>query len=231
MKAREASQALHALANSEKATLLQRFFKTGKGQYAEGDRFLGVMAPEMRRLTKQFEDLSLSETARLLRSPFNEERLLALFILGQQYEKGTVSDQNAICRLYLKNLNRVNNWNLVDASAPSILGPHLMNRSRTPLYRLAKSKDLWKRRVAVVSTLHAIRNHDFSDILKLSVLLLEDEHDLMHKACGWMLREVGKRDVKTLERFLKKYRHRMPRTMLRYAIERFPEKQRKAYLA
>lgn len=230
MKYINARKALHALANQNKAIFLQRFFKTGKGQYAEGDRFLGVMVPDVRRLVRQFSELRLSEIERLLCSSYNEERLLALLILNRQYSKGDAAVKNATYRCYIKNLSKVNNWNLVDASAPYIMGTHLKNQSRAVLYKLVKSKNLWRRRIAVVSTFHFIKHNDFNDTIKLSALLITDNHDLIHKACGWMLREVGKRDVRILEMFLQKYKGLMPRTMLRYAIERLPEVKRKAYL-
>jgi 3-methyladenine DNA glycosylase AlkD len=226
----DARKALHSRSLPEKAGILQRFFKTGKGEYAEGDRFLGVVVPAIRQLVKQFAGLKLPEVERLVRSPYNEERLLALLIWEGQYRKGDAGAKQAVYRGYLKNLDRVNNWNLVDASAPYIVGAHLVSRSRALLFKLARSKNLWRRRIAIVSTLHFIRRGDFQDALRLAAQLLRDEHDLIHKACGWMLREIGKKDIKPLEAFLRKHASRMPRTMLRYAIERFPERERQAYL-
>lgn len=225
-----AQAALHELANPKQAALLSRFFKTGKGEYAEGDRFLGIMVPSVRLVARKFQTLPLSSVERLLKSPFNEERLLGLVILIRQFEKGDADEQRAIYRLYRRNLKSVNNWNLVDISAPRILGAYLLNRKRTQLYTLARSKNLWLRRVAVLSTFQFIQAGEFNDSLKLTKMLLTDSHDLMHKACGWMLREIGKRDVAVLERFLMRNHHQMPRTMLRYAIERLPERKRRFYL-
>lgn len=227
--AKLAHEALIALENPEKAKFLAGFFKTGKGQYAEGDRFLGIPVPEVRNVVRQFKNLSLCECEELLQSVYNEERLLALLILVGQFQKG--KNQVAICRLYLKHRKQVNNWNLVDASAPLILGLHLVNRERDVLYKLAKSRFLWDRRIAIVSTFAFIRNNDFDDTLKITALLLNDAEDLLHKACGWMLREVGKRNTPVLEQFLQQHGSKMPRTMLRYAIERFPEDRRKLFLA
>jgi 3-methyladenine DNA glycosylase AlkD len=227
---RQAHAAVMALADAEKGKFLQRFFKTGQGEYGEGDRFLGITVPAIRRLAKTFRELGLSETERVLQSPYNEERLLALIILDEQYRRGDPQVQQAVVDCYLKNLHRVNNWNLVDGSAPYILGQHLLRRSRALLYRLVESSSLWDRRIAVVATFAFIREGDFADTLKLTERLLEDEEDLMHKACGWMLREVGKRAQPELEAFLKRHHRAMPRTMLRYAIERFPAEQRREFL-
>ncbi len=228
---RQAHVALLELANPAKAAFLAGFFKTGKGQYAEGDRFLGITVPEIRRVSRQFRQLGLSQIERLLQSAYNEERLLALLILGDAYRKGDTRAHRAVCRCYLQNRARVNNWNLVDASAPYILGAHLLRRKRTVLYRLARSPNLWDRRIAVLATFAFIRESDFADTLELTRRLLDDRHDLMHKACGWMLREIGKRDPATLEDFLRQHHRAMPRTMLRYAIERFTPARRKAFLS
>jgi 3-methyladenine DNA glycosylase AlkD len=227
---RQAHAALLGLADPAKAAFLEGFFKTRKGQYAEGDRFLGITVPAIRRLSRQFRQLGLSQIERLLRSPFNEERLLALLILGDSYRRGAAPARQAVCRCYLRNRSRVNNWNLVDASAPYILGAYLLPRKRTALYRLARSQNLWDRRIAVLATFAFIREGDFADTLELTRRLLQDKHDLMHKACGWMLREIGKRDPIVLEDFLRQHHRAMPRTMLRYAIERFPPARRQAYL-
>jgi 3-methyladenine DNA glycosylase AlkD len=228
---RQAHAALLALANPAKAAFLAGFFKTGKGQYAEGDRFLGITVPAIRRISRQFRQLGLSQIERLLRSSYNDERLLALLILVDAYRAGDAPTREAVCRCYLRNRSRVNNWNLVDVSAPYILGAHLLRRKRTVLYRLARSPILWDRRIAVLATFAFIREGDFADTLELIRRLLNDKHDLMHKACGWMLREIGKRDPATLETFLQEYHRMMPRTMLRYAIERFTPVRRKAYLS
>lgn len=227
---RHAHKALMALANPMKAAVTAGFFKTGKGQYAQGDRFLGVTSPEITKLARQFHHLGLEDCERLLQSAYNEERALSLTILSGLYVRGDDATKNKVYRLYLKNRHRVNNWNLVDGSAPNILGTHLLARDRSLLYELAQSPSLWDRRIAIVATLTFIRVENFSDTLKLSELLLADKHDLMHKACGWMLREVGKRNQPVLEKFLKRHYRVMPRTMLRYAIERFSSERRSAYL-
>lgn len=226
-----AHRALLALKNRDKAIILGRFFKTAKGEYGYGDRFLGVMVPSIRQLSRRFEELRLAEVQPLMRSQYNEERLLGLLILGRRFAIGGDGERTKIKALYMRNLRYVNNWNLVDLSAPYILGPYLLGRSSAPLYRLARSENIWMRRVAVLSTLSFIRAGRFDDTLKLAELLLADEHHLMHKACGWMLREVGKRDPLVLETFLQKHLRNMPRTMLRYAIERFPEAKRRRYLS
>jgi 3-methyladenine DNA glycosylase AlkD len=184
----------------------------------------------LRRLAREVRRLSLSDAVRLLRSPIHEERLLALLILTDAYERADESGRAAIYRLYLKNLARVNNWDLVDCSAPRIVGRHLKERPRKILFRLARSKTLWNRRVAVLATFYFIRQDDFGDSLRLAELLLDDGHDLMHKAVGWMLREMGKRDVAELKKFLRKHAARMPRTMLRYAIEKLSGRERQFYL-
>jgi 3-methyladenine DNA glycosylase AlkD len=227
----EADAVLLTHANPAKAEFLAVFFKTGPGEYGEGDRFLGITVPVIRRLARQFRRLSLSDCKRLLNSPYNEARLLALEILIDRYENGDAATKESIYRFYLKNRHRVNNWNLVDGSAPYIVGSHLIERDRSVLYELVRSTSLWDRRIAVVATLAFIRGGNVKDTLKLSELLLADQHDLIHKACGWMLREVGKRDQLELESFLRQHHAVMPRTMLRYAIERFPLMKRKAYLA
>jgi 3-methyladenine DNA glycosylase AlkD len=226
----QAHAALLALANPEKAAFLARFFKTGKGQYAEGDRFLGIMVPAIRRVSRQFRQLGLADVERLLRSAYNEERLLALLILVATYRAGDAHKREVVCGCYLRNRSRINNWNLVDASAPYILGAHLLRRKRALLYQLARSPNLWERRMAVLATFAFIREDDFGDTLELTRRLLDDQRELMHKACGWMLREIGKRDRSVLERFLLEHHRAMPRTMLRYAIERFPPARRLAYL-
>lgn len=217
---------LHALADPDKAKILQSFFKTGPGQYGQGDVFLGVTVLKSRQLAKKYAGVSLDEVKDLLYSKIHEERLIGLLILVERYE----DDPRGVARFYLKNLRQVNNWDLVDLTAPKILGPFLEKSDRSLLYDLARSKVLWKRRVAIIATFHFIRAGDFSDALKISEILLCDEHDLMHKAVGWMLREIGKRDIKTEDAFLKMHHKKMPRTMLRYAIERFSGQKRRAYL-
>lgn len=230
MDHRQAHAALLALANPNKAEFLAGFFKTGKSQYAEGDRFLGITVPAIRQIARQFRQLGLTDCERLLQSAYNDERLLALLILVEQYQKGDVGIKNRVYQVYLTNRRRVNNWNLVDSSAPYIVGAHLLQQDRSLLYQLAQSPSLWERRIAVLATFAFIRAGDFADTLKLTEQLLGDEHDLMHKACGWMLREVGKRNQSVLEGFLRQHHAIMPRTMLRYAIERFAPAKRTGYL-
>jgi 3-methyladenine DNA glycosylase AlkD len=208
-----------------------RFFKCGPGQYGEGDAFLGVMVPPLRALSKQYASIDVAESVALLQSKWHEVRLLALMILVHQYERGDDAKRAEIYRHYLANTNRINNWDLVDVSAHKIVGACLRDRDRSPLLALARSESLWERRIAIIATLDFIRNDDFADTLRLAEILLTDRHDLIHKASGWMLREVGKRDQPTLERFLGKHARVMPRTMLRYAIERFPPELRAKYMA
>jgi 3-methyladenine DNA glycosylase AlkD len=230
MTAEEIRKRLRRLADPEKAKLLQRFFKTGPGEYGEGDRFLGIMVPVIRKQVREFHDTSLPEVRKLLASPIHEERLLALLLFVKKYENGDDAQKKKIYDLYLKSTRYINNWDLVDLTAVKIVGPHLKEGARQPLYRLARSKDLWERRIAILSTFHFINNRDYADSLALAETLLDDEEDLIHKAVGWMLREVGKRNPFALEKFLRKHYRAMPRTMLRYAIERFPEAKRKKYL-
>ena len=221
---------LRRSASPKDARNLSRYFKTVPGEYGAGDRFIGVRVPALRRLAREFRALLPPAAARLLQSPIHEARLLALLILTNAYERAGESGRVAIYRLYLKNLARVNNWDLVDCSAPRIAGQHLEERPREILFRLARSKFLWRRRVAVLATFHFIRRGDFADALRLAEFLLDDEQDLMHKAVGWMLREIGKRDLAELKKFLRRHAARMPRTMLRYAIEKLPERERQSYL-
>lgn len=221
---------LRQFASKEKARVLQRFFKTGPGEYGEGDIFLGVVVPDIRSVAKEFQSAPLREVILLLRSAIHEERLLALFMLVSAYARGDDYLKKNIYSLYLRNTKYINNWDLVDLSSPNIVGAHLLDRSRIPLYTFAKSRDLWKRRIAMLATFHFIKQNDFNDTLCLSKILLTDEHDLIHKAVGWMLREVGKRDLSAEEKFLQQHFRKMPRTMLRYAIERFPEGKRRKYL-
>jgi 3-methyladenine DNA glycosylase AlkD len=222
---------LKKLANPGQAKILRGFFKTGKGEYGEGDIFLGIKVPVQRKLAEEFKDLKLSDIQRLLNSKIHEERLIALFILVDRYASASSAQVKIkIFSFYLKNAKNINNWDLVDLSAPNIIGNYLSDKPRSILYKLVKSKNLWERRIAVLATFTFIRNNDFKDILKISKMLLRDEHDLMHKAVGWMLRETGKRDEKELKNFLDKYYKKMPRTMLRYSIEKLSEKKRKFYL-
>ena len=216
------------LGDPEKAKILLRFFKTGKGEYGEGDRFLGVSLPNQRLVAKRYAHVSLAELQSLLSSKTHEFRLTALIILVHKYKKA--EDKKPVVDFYLKNVRQVNNWDLVDLSAPNILGKHLLDKKRDLLYKMAASDNIWGRRIAIISTLEFIRNDEFADTLKISETLLKDKHDLIHKAVGWMLREVGKRDVAVLEAFLNKHCKVMPRTMLRYSLEKFDPKKREFYM-
>lgn len=222
--------ALKKKANTERRDASMWFFKTEKGQYGAHDEFIGVTVPDQRKVAKEHRTLPLKDVATLLKSKIHEHRLTALFILLGQMKRGTEAERDAIAKLYLQNLAHINNWDLVDASAHYILGPYYEARDRQKLYTLARSRDLWKRRVAIITTFWFIRQDDFDDTLAIAEMLLTDSHDLIHKAVGWMLREVGKRNQKLLEQFLKQQYKTMPRTMLRYAIEKFPEAKRQKYL-
>jgi 3-methyladenine DNA glycosylase AlkD len=230
MAIKDIRKKLQQLGSEEKAKVLKRFFKTGPGEYAENDVFIGVRVPELRKLVKEYPNITIKEVIQFLRSLIHEERMFALLILVRKYSKGNETEKKRIYELYLKHTKFINNWDLVDGSAQYIVGAFLMNKSKKPLYRLAKSSSLWERRIAVLSTFYFIQHHHFSEALKISEILLTDEQDLIHKAVGWMLREIGKRDIAAEETFLKKYYKNMPRTMLRYAIERFPESKREKYL-
>jgi 3-methyladenine DNA glycosylase AlkD len=221
---------LRSLASPEVAAGLARFFKTGSGQYGEGDRFIGVKVPMIRKVAGEFRGMLLPEVECLLRSEIHEERLLALVILVGQFQKGEDATRKSIYDRYLANTECINNWDLVDVSAPKIVGGYLEDRSRRQLYRLAKSANLWERRISIIATGWFIRQDEFTDTLRIAQKLLADKEDLIHKAAGWMLREVGKRDVAALEEFLSEHCPVMPRTMLRYAIERLPAKKRLGYL-
>ena len=230
MTARDISKRLRRFASKDKAKVLKGFFKTGPGHYGEGDIFLGVVVPDIRTVAKEFRDAPLPEIRGLLTSSIHEERLLALLMLVRRFTEADEGLKKKIYGLYLANTKYINNWDLVDLSAPNIVGAYLLEKSRKPLYELAVSRGLWKKRIAVLSTFAFIRQNDFKDTLAISRILLADEHDLIHKAVGWMLREVGKRSLAAEEQFLKKHCKTMPRTMLRYAIERFPEATRLGYL-
>lgn len=221
---------LRKYSSREKAKILQRFFKTGPGEYGEGDIFIGVVVPNIRKVCKKYQELSFKEIIKLLKSAIHEERLLALLILVLQYEKGDEKAKKSIYDIYMKNTKYINNWDLIDLSAHHIVGPYLLQKSKEPLVKFARSRSLWERRIAIISTFEYIRDGSFDTALQIARLLVEDTEDLIRKAVGWMLREMGKRDVKVEEKFLKKHYKKMPRTMLRYAIERFPEQKRKAYL-
>jgi len=223
---------LQSLANPKQAEILQRFFKTGKGQYGEGDVFLGIIAPKMREIAKKYKDLNIKEIQEILNLKYNEARWIALLILIHKYNKSSLEDKGKIFYFYLNNTSKINNWNLVDISAPHIVGDFLLNNynKKQLIYNLAQSDNLWEKRIAIISTFAFIRKEKFDDALAISEILLGDEHDLIHKAVGWMLREVGKRNLQAEEEFLKKHYKDMPRTMLRYAIERFEETKRKRFL-
>ena len=226
----EIKQQLHFLGNPERAEHSKRFFKTGKGEYAEGDRFFGCTVPEIRLIAKENKNASLKELKKLLDDEMHECRLCALIILVEQFTKANEEARHTIVDFYLAHTHQVNNWDLVDLSAHKILGEWLKDKNRDVLYTLADSQLLWEQRIAVVSTFAFIREGDFTEILALSGKFLTHPHDLMHKACGWMLREVGKRDEWTLTDFLDQYATLMPRTMLRYAIEKFPAEKRAHYM-
>ena len=230
MKALDIKRRLKKLGNPEHGAVSQRFFKTGPGEYGEGDIFIGIRVPVLRKLASEFKDLPVNEIEILLRSPIHEERLLALLLFVHIFKKGDGDIKKKIYDLYLESTEFINNWDLVDTSAEHIVGAYLLDKNKRPLYRLAKSKNLWNRRIAIMATFHFIKRHEFSETLKISHMLLFDRQDLIHKATGWMLREIGKRDLRTEEIFLKEHYKKMPRTMLRYAIEKFPEKKRQRYL-
>lgn len=230
MTAKKAKQKLKSLASPDVAKSSGRFFKTGPGQYGEGDIFIGVKVPTLRTVSREFRHLPLEEIESLLKSPIHEERHLALMILVLQVAKCDDAHRRVVFDFYMTNKRFINNWDLVDCSAPHVVGGFLRDKSRKPLFDLTRSKSLWERRIAIVSTQHFIRYDDFADTLAISQKLLTDEEDLIHKATGWMLREVGKKSQGVLEGFLDQHKEVMPRTMLRYAIEKFPPDQRRAYL-
>ena len=221
---------LESLADPGQAAILQRFFKTGPGEYGEGDRFRGLRLPVLRKVARKYRGLPLAAAVSLLQSAFHEDRLLALLLLIQHYYPGDAGLRGEIHRLYLKHRGLVNNWDLVDASAPHMLGHYLRDRPKDPLTRLAASRVLWDRRMAIIATFDFIRQGSYDETLRVARLLLGDPEDLIHKAVGWMLREVGKREAAVADAFLQANYRQMPRTMLRYAIERFPEARRQAYL-
>lgn len=221
---------LHEMGDAEHARFVAGYFRTGPGEYGHGDRFLGIRVPALRALVKEYRGVSLDAAATLLRSEWHEARLFALLLLSDAYKRGGEDAREAIYRLYLKNLRYVNNWDLVDLSAPNIVGAHLVERDRSLLDELARSEVLWERRIAIIATQHLIRKGDFSTTLRIAEVLVDDRHDLIHKAVGWMLREVGDRDRAAEDAFLRRHHRTMPRTMLRYAIEKFPPGLRQRYL-
>ncbi len=214
---------LEKSSNKEFAARLQKYFKTGKGEYGEGDRFLGIRAPHLRKLAKKYGNVSINQASELIRSEFHEERLFSLFVLVNLFRSADEGGKKRIYDLYLKNTNFINNWDLVDASAGRIVGAYLFPLDKKPIYALAKSKNVWERRISIMATSYFIGHNEFADTLKIAEILLNDKEDLIHKAVGWLLREVGKREFELEENFLKKHYASMPRTMLRYAIEKFPE--------
>jgi 3-methyladenine DNA glycosylase AlkD len=227
---REVKAEIRSFENSSKAKFLQRFFKTGKGEYAEGDIFLGITVPVSRSLAKKFSGLSIDDSFSLLKSKLHEERLIALFIITHHFEKSPNEKQKDIIDKYLAHTKYINNWDLVDSSAYKILGKYLLDKPKDILFKLAKSPMLWERRIAMVSTYAFIKQKESTLTFQLALLLMNDKEDLMHKAVGWMLREAGKHDPIGLEIFLSENYKKMPRTMLRYSIEKFSEKKRKAFL-
>jgi 3-methyladenine DNA glycosylase AlkD len=230
LKASDICRRLQGLGDRKRARVNQRFFKTGKGGYAEGDVFVGLRVPEIRQLAREYQGLPLAEIIRLLRSSIHEARLLALLILVRAYRGGDAALQRQIFDLYLQNTRFINNWDLVDASAEHIVGPYLRDRRRSPLHALCVSNLLWDRRISIMATFHYIKCGEFAETLRIAKRLLRDPEDLIHKAVGWMLREIGKRDRVTEEAFLKRHYKIMPRTMLRYATEKFSETLRQRYL-
>ena len=223
---------LNSQKNLEKSKNLERFFKTKKGEYGYGDKFIGLSVPAQRKIAKKFyKDISIDDVLGLLDSEIHEHRLTALLILVYKYDKSNDEEEKSeIINAYLDNLSKVNNWDLVDLSADKLLGPYLFKRDKKLLYRFAESDDLWKQRIAIMSTFYFIKNKQYEDTLKLAEMLIQHKHDLIHKAIGWMLREIGNRDYQIEYEFLKKHYNDMPRTMLRYAIEKFDEEVRQAFL-
>lgn len=228
--AAEVQARLQALGDPEDARFLQRFFRTGPGEYGEGDRFLGIRVPALRALVREYRGMALEEVAELLRSPWHEARLVALLLMADAYARGGEEARDAVYRLYLGGTRWINNWDLVDSSAPHVVGAHLEGRDRGVLEKLARSESLWERRIAILATQHFIRRGDFATTLRIAELLVHDRHNLIHKAVGWMLREVANRDRAAVEPFLRRHLAGMPRTMLRYAIEKFPPELRLRYL-
>ncbi len=223
---------LRLLADRERAKVFRRFFKAGRGEYGEGDQFLGVQVPPLRKLAKENQGLAWSALRTLMVSRWHEERFLALLILVRKFlQASEPGDQERCFCFYIRHMGRVNNWDLVDVSAEHVLGAYLLQRDRSSIFKWARSENIWHRRIAMMTTFHFVKRSDFSDTLRLAKIFLKDDHDLIHKAAGWMLREIGKRDLKREEAFLEKHAASMPRTMLRYAIERFPPSKRRRYMS
>jgi 3-methyladenine DNA glycosylase AlkD len=221
---------MQAEASPEKAEFLRRFFKTGPGQYGEGDRFLGIVVPVTRRIARAHRQTPLPEIEKLLQNPYHEIRLCALLNLTERCRKATEKEREAIFRFYLKHTDCINNWDLVDLTCPEIVGKYLLDKDRGTLYELAGRPHLWEQRIAIVSTLTFIRQGELADTFALTEKLLTHHHDLIHKACGWMLREAGKRNREALTGFLENFAHRLPRTALRYAIEHYPPEERRYFM-
>lgn len=230
MTAKEIEKQLEAVSTIEKREFLPKFFKTGKGGYGEGDKFLGVVVPDIRKIAKDSKALSFSELEKLLANEYHECRMCALLILVEQFKKAKAEDRDKIYDFYLSHTSRINNWDLVDLSAKDIVGAYLLDKERSILYKLAESKLLWDQRIAIIATFAFIKKNDFADTLKLSEIYLTHKHDLMHKASGWMLREVGKHDKDTLIDFLDIHYKKMPRTMLRYSIEKLSKEEKEHYM-
>jgi 3-methyladenine DNA glycosylase AlkD len=231
MGVNELKKELEKLVNQKQAANLQRFFKTGKGEYGEGDVFLGIKVPVQRQVAKKYKDLCLADIQQLLNSKIHEHRLIALLILMQKYDTAEENSKKQIFELYLKNTHNINNWDLVDLSAPSIVGNYLLDKNRAILYKLAKSSSLWEKRISILATFAFIQNKETKDALGIAEILVNDKHDLIQKAVGWMLRELGKKvNQEEEEKFLRKHYKQMPRTMLRYAIERFDDKKKEFYM-
>ncbi len=228
----ELKRELEELRNPEQAKIFQRFFKTGKGEYGEGDIFLGINVPAQRELARKYLILSLPKIQELLKSKIHEHRLIGLIILNEKYNKAKANEEEKanIANFYLTNTKNINNWDLVDLSAQNILGDFLFDKKKDILYKLAGSENIWERRIAMISTFNFIKQEEFEDALRIAEILLKDNHDLIHKAVGWMLREIGKKDKAVLESFLRQHYKDMPRTMLRYAVEKFPEERKRDYL-
>ncbi len=227
----ELKQILRKNADREQAKILKWFFKTAPGDYGEGDKFLGIKVPVLRKISKNFINLNLDELQLLLSSEIHEERLAALMILVLKFQKCSYDkERKHIFDFYLKNTKNINNWDLVDLSAPKIVGEYLLDKDKLILENLASSKILWEKRISILSTFQFIKANQFETSLNIAEKLLNDDHDLIHKAVGWMLREIGKRNLSVEENFLNQHYKKMPRTMLRYAIEKFPEKKRQTYL-
>ncbi|NWF50393.1 MAG: DNA alkylation repair protein [Ignavibacteriaceae bacterium] len=230
MTFKQIKEKVNSLSDPDQAEILQRFFKTGRGEYGEGDVFAGIKLPVQRKIAKENSETPISELKKMLLSPVHEIRMIALIILTNRFARADEVNKKIIFDFYIENREKINNWDLVDISAPKIPGEFLFDKDKKILYDFARSKNIWERRIAIISTFGFIRKNHFEDTIQISKILLKDKEDLIHKAVGWMLRETGKRNLRTLELFLKEYYKTMPRTMLRYAIEKFPEHKRQNYL-